>query len=473
MHKLSVRARLALWYCAVTSAGLLLFGLLSLGVLRFALLQVKQASVARREQRLLAFLRQNQADEGNTARQLRNFSTITHEGNLFQLRAPDGSLIFPSASDDADWLRTPDANCLKPVFFRQRFQGDPIIVMCHVMLLKGRIVRLYLGSSLEEDSHILLIYRNALLLLVPCLLGAAAFVGYLLSRHALRPVDHLTRAAVRIGIANLYERLPVPEARDEIRELVLAWNQLLDRLEEAVSRLSQFSTDVSHDLRTSITVMLATAQLALNRHPSADPDREDLDRIVDECRTASTLLDTLLSMARSNTFVHEVTLRRIDLSQLVIASCRRIEDLAEQRGIILDWIVPDDPVYAQADELMLHRLLGILLDNAVKYTPQHGEIRVELSGAPGEAVIAVRDTGIGMSDQVCRQIFNRYYQADLRERKSQSGSGLGLSIARWIAEAHHAELSVESVPARGSVFRIRLPLTSSSISAGVLREIAS
>ncbi|HEX4065646.1 MAG TPA: hypothetical protein VHZ09_06440 [Acidobacteriaceae bacterium] len=91
MHKLSVRARLALWYCAVTSAGLLLFGLLSLGVLRFALLQVKQASVARREQRLLVFLRQNQTDEGNTTRQLRNFSTITHEGNLFQLRAPSSS----------------------------------------------------------------------------------------------------------------------------------------------------------------------------------------------------------------------------------------------------------------------------------------------------------------------------------------------------------------------------------------------
>jgi signal transduction histidine kinase len=269
----------------------------------------------------------------------------------------------------------------------------------------------------------------------------------------------MTKAAVNIGIANLSERLPIPAANDEIRHLATAWNQLLDRLEKAVSRLSEFSADVSHDLRTSITVILATAQLSLHRYRSEEEYRDDLKRIVTECRTASTLLDALLSLARSDNFVHEVAFQRIDVCELVVAGCRRVEDLAESSEIILDWHLPADAVYVEGDEILLHRLLGILLDNAIKYTPEHGEIRVEVSCATSEVVVAVRDTGIGMSEDVRQHIFDRFYQAELRERKSQAGSGLGLSIAKWIAEAHRAELTVESTPMKGSVFQIRFQIT--------------
>ncbi len=472
---LSVRARLTLLYLAVTAAGLLLFGLLSLGVLRFALLQVKRASVARREQRLLVFLDQNRQSLATSSLQvqLRNFATITHEGNLFELRDSAGNLIFPADPAEPSWLHAPPGNCIRETFFQQTISGQPIVVMCHLTLLDGRVVRLYLGSSLDEDLHILAIYRNALLLLLPCLLGLAALSGYVLSRHALQPVDRITRAAVQIGIGNLSARLPVPAARDEIRELTLAWNQLLARLEDAVSRLSQFSTDVSHDLRTSITVILATAQLALHRGREQDEERDDLDRIVTECRTASTLLDALLSLARSTTFVHEVAFQKIDLCQLVIAGCRRVEDLANNSGILLDWILPKDSVYIEGDELLLHRLLGILLDNAIKYTPEHGQIYVELTGGSAVAQVVVRDTGIGMSQEVREHIFDRFYQADLRERKTQAGSGLGLSIARWIADAHQAELAVQSIPTQGSVFQIRFPAVSAPAALRTRDQIAS
>lgn len=456
----SIRARLTLWYLVVTSAGLLLFGLLSFEALRIALLQVKRASVARREQRLLTFLDENRKShpELPLPDQLRNYATITHEGNLFELRTPEGGLIFPVDAAAANWLVQPHASCIRPHFFTQSFQGQPIVVMCHLMLMDGRVVRVYLGSSLDDDLHILGLYRDALFLLLPCLLGLAACSGYLLSGHALKPVERMTRAAVNIGVANLSARLPVPEALDELRELALAWNQLLDRLEEAVSRLSQFSADVSHDLRTSITVILATAQLSLRQRRGEEEYRDDLQRVVTECRTASTLLDALLSLARSRNFVHEVAFRRINLGEFVVAGCRRVEDLAENSGILLDWSVPREDVYIEGDELLLQRLLGILLDNAIKYTPEHGEIRVEVAAGPSDVLIAVRDTGIGMTEDVREHIFDRYYQADLRERKSQAGNGLGLAIARWIADAHRAELTVKSIPTRGSVFQIRFPV---------------
>ncbi|HEY6765466.1 MAG TPA: HAMP domain-containing sensor histidine kinase, partial [Candidatus Sulfotelmatobacter sp.] len=226
----------------------------------------------------------------------------------------------------------------------------------------------------------------------------------------------------------------------------------------AVSRLSQFSADASHDLRTSITVMLATAQLSLHRHRSEEEYRDALGKIVTECRTASTLLDALLSLAQSDNFVHEVAFKRINLCELVINGCRRVEDLAESSGILLDWHLPGEAVHIEGDELLLQRLLGILLDNAIRYTPQFGEIRTEVSLVANSALVTVRDTGVGMSEDVRLQVFNRFYQADLRERKSKAGSGLGLSIGRWIADAHGAELTVESIPQQGSVFQIKFPL---------------
>jgi signal transduction histidine kinase len=271
----------------------------------------------------------------------------------------------------------------------------------------------------------------------------------------------MTKAAVNIGIGNLSSRLPVPSARDELWSLAIAWNQLLDRLEGAVSRLSKFSTDASHDLRTSITVILATAQLSLARRRSEEEYRKHLDRIVSECQIATTLLDSLLSLARSSNFVHEFALQRINVTELVIGGCRRVEDLAESSGIILDWRLPEDDLFVEGDELLLQRLLGILLDNAIKFTPQFGEVTVEVCSAQSGVLLIVRDTGIGMSEAVRHHIFDRFYQVDLRERKEQAGSGLGLAIAKWIAEAHHAELDVESVPTKGSEFRLRFPQVSS------------
>jgi signal transduction histidine kinase len=270
----------------------------------------------------------------------------------------------------------------------------------------------------------------------------------------------MTRAALGIGIGNLSERLPMPRAKDEIQELAIAWNQLLARLEAAVSRLSQFSADASHDLRTSITVILATAQLSLHRRRSEEEYREDLSKIVTECRTASTLLDALLALAQSDNFVHEVAFKEINLCELLVSGCRRVEDLAEASDIMLDWYLPAEPAFILGDELLLQRLLGILLDNAIRYTPAHGEIRAEVILAPDGAVVTVRDTGVGMSEDVRQHVFDRFYQADLRERKTQAGNGLGLSIGRWIADAHGAALTVESQEGRGSVFQIRFPISS-------------
>jgi two-component system heavy metal sensor histidine kinase CusS len=460
MRDLSVRAQLTLWYLLVTFAGLLLFGVLSFGALRFALYQGKKSHLEGREQRLTQFLADNAAERAplSLSEQLRNYAIVTHEGNLFEVRNTDGSLLFPGSVNSVDRILPRNDDCAQTIFFYQTLEHKPAMVMCHLTRLNGLPARLYIGGTLDEEFYMLRVYRNALLLLMPGLLSLSAISGYLLSRHALKSVGRMTKAAVNIGIGNLSARLPVPSSKDEIQHLAVAWNQLLGRLETAVSRLSKFSADVSHDLRTSITVILATAQLSLHRHHSEEEYREDLARVVTECRTASTLLDALISLARSDTFSHEVAFQRIDICELVVNGCRRVEDLAESSGIMLDWQLPDEAVYIEGDELLLQRLLGILLDNAIKFTPEHGEVGAAVSQTGDEIVVTVRDTGIGMSEDVRQNVFERYYQAELRERKTQAGNGLGLAIARWIADAHHAELTVESIPQNGSIFQIRFPV---------------
>jgi two-component system, OmpR family, heavy metal sensor histidine kinase CusS len=476
MQYLSVRAKLTSWYFAITSIALCIFGLASLGALHYTLLNQKHLNLERRERRLLLFLEQNRDRRvsASVSDQLQNFALITHEGNLFQIRDLNGKIQFPNASGSATWLTNPARHCARASFQEVTVEGQPVMVMCHETQVEGRTVRLYFGGSLEDNLYILNTYRKALLLLLPCLLTLAAYAGFLLSRKAMHPVDRMTKAALEIGIGNLSARLPLPAAHDELWSLAVAWNQLLDRLEAAVSRLSKFSADASHDLRTSITVILATAQLSLRCRRPEEVYREDLDKIAQECRTASTLLDALLSVARSDTFVHEVAFKKINAGNLVIQGCRRVEDLAESSGIILDWRLPADDLYINGDELLLQRLLGILLDNAIKYTPETGEITVELRSTQSEVVLNVRDTGVGMSDRVRQRIFDRFYQADLRERKNEAGSGLGLAIAKWIAEAHRAVLTVESTPAQGSEFQIRFPLAavSNSPSAGARPEYA-
>lgn len=455
--RLSIRAKITLWNFALSAVALCMFGIVSFGALRFTLLENKQKSLARREQRLLLLLNQAFATTSSLDAELQKYAITTHEGNLFQIRDGDGQLIFPKKSAFTDWLGQPTWNCSHPVFRELRSTNQPVAVYCHEVTLDGRPVTLYFGGALDEDFQILKTYVRMQLVALPLLMCLAAFGAFLLSKRALAPVDRMTKAIVAMGVNNLSARLPEPRAHDELWHLAITWNQLLTRLEAAVQRLTKFSADASHDLRTSITVILTNAELSMQRKRSVEEYRDCIARMAGECRTATTLLDALLALARSDNFVHESAFKKINAAELVVAACRRVEDLAVSKGIILDWQLPEEDPFIEGDDLLLQRLLGILLDNAIKYTPESGQIVVQVSARALDVTVTVTDTGIGISEAAQQRIFERYYQADLRERRGEPGNGLGLSIAKWIADAHRAILAVESTPMVGSAFQVQFP----------------
>jgi heavy metal sensor kinase len=270
----------------------------------------------------------------------------------------------------------------------------------------------------------------------------------------------MTDAARSIGIQNLSQRLTVPATGDELARLAETWNAMLARLESAVQRLSQFTADASHELRTPIALIRTTAELTLRRDRPPETYRQALDQILRESERMTHLVEDLLLLARADAGLPALPLERIELTPIVRDVCRQSELLAQERQLELSADMPDQPIYVQANDPALRRLLLLLLDNAVKYTPAGGRITVTVGCGPAGSIVAVSDTGVGIPAPALPHVFERFYRVDESRNRDAGGAGLGLSIAKWIAERHHASLEAESESGRGSTFRVRFPIAS-------------
>jgi two-component system heavy metal sensor histidine kinase CusS len=251
--------------------------------------------------------------------------------------------------------------------------------------------------------------------------------------------------------------LEVTAAGDELARLSETWNGMLERLEAAVKRLSQFTADASHELRTPIALIRATAELTLRRDRSAETYREALRHIVDESDRTARLIEDLLLLARADAGLPALPLDRLELTPLVRDVCEQGQILAQQRQLEILTEAPEHPVFVDANDPALRRLLLLLVDNALKYTPAGGHITVSVALDSSGPTVTVRDTGIGIPDAALPHVFERFYRVDESRNREAGGAGLGLSIAQWIAERHHAQLEAESVLGRGSAFRVRFP----------------
>ena len=323
--------------------------------------------------------------------------------------------------------------------------------------MQGRNYRILVAAPLEGTELTLRRLREVLLWSAPLVLLIGSLGGYWLSRRALAPVDAITRAAQSIGIENLSQRLEVPAAGDELQRLSETWNRMLERLEAAVNRLSQFTADASHELRTPIALIRATAELTLRRERSTETYREALRHIMDETDRTTRLIEDLLLLARSDAGFPAMALDRVELTPLVRDVCQQEQILAQERQLDILTEAPEHPVFVDANDPALRRLLFLLVDNAVKYTPAGGHITVSVAQDSSGPTVTVRDTGIGIPDAALPHVFERFYRVDESRNREAGGAGLGLSIAQWIAERHHARLEAESVEGRGSAFRVRFP----------------
>jgi signal transduction histidine kinase len=230
-------------------------------------------------------------------------------------------------------------------------------------------------------------------------------------------------------------------------------------LESAVNRLAQFTADASHELRTPVALIRTTAELTLRRRRTTEEYCEALTEIQAESERTSELIADLLTLARADAGQGSLPLEPADLAPLVEEACRQGRLLAGAKQVRLEASAPEEAVFVDANPPALRRLLLILLDNAVKYTPRGGTVRISVSAGP-PAAITVTDTGTGIPEKELSRIFERFYRADPSRNRETGGSGLGLSIAQWIAEMHGAEIGAESAEGQGSEFRVRFSRSS-------------
>ncbi|MEP7292135.1 MAG: HAMP domain-containing sensor histidine kinase [Chloroflexota bacterium] len=287
------------------------------------------------------------------------------------------------------------------------------------------------------------------------LLGSVVF-GLLLANRVLKPIDDITRSAAQItAAADLKTRLPWNGPMDELGRLISVFNSAMGRLEHLFSVQQRFVADVSHELRTPLTAIIGNVEI-IKRYGM---DEQSLDAIESEAQRMSRLVNDLLLLARADNGELKLNLEEIDLDIIVGEAYREAKILAKDRDLKIT-VVDFEPVRIKGDADRLKQLLLNLVGNAIKFTPDGGQIILNLRKTATHAIIQVQDTGMGIASEDMKRIFDRFYQAEpsrARTPTSGEGAGLGLSIAYWIAEAHGGKIQVESKVGEGTTFTITLP----------------
>jgi heavy metal sensor kinase len=431
-------ARLTLWYSLVLLAGLALFAVSIWVVVNHRLIATIDESLVAQAKGVETVLR-SEYEPSNPAHlkeELSEYVEATPDGRWIEVRDPRGEIVIGE-----DLPRG----------------GEPYRTYGTEMVVQGQRYRILVAAPMAETELTLRRLREVLLWSAPGVVLIASLGGYWISRKALQPVDAITRAAQTIGIENLSQRLEVPAASDELARLSETWNAMLERLEAAVKRLSQFTADASHELRTPIALIRATAELTVRRERPAETYREALKYIIDESDRTTRLIEDLLLLARADAGLPALPLDRMELAPLVRDVCEQGQILAHERQLEISTEAPEQPVFVEANDPALRRLLLLLVDNAVKYTPAGGHITLSVALDSSGPTVTVRDTGIGIPETALPHVFERFYRVDESRNREAGGVGLGLSIAQWIAERHHARLEAESVVGQGSAFRVRFP----------------
>lgn len=293
------------------------------------------------------------------------------------------------------------------------------------------------------------------LLVLPVFVVLAAVCGYLLTRRAFAPVRQITQTAREIGEGgDLSRRIGLTGRKDEIHTLAAEFDAMFARLEQAFDREKQFTDDASHELRTPTAVILSQSEYALENTQPQGETRAALESIHTQAARMAALLSQLLMLARADKGRRVVQREPVDLSELVEMVAETEAEQAEARNITVQTEL-EPGVMVQGDETLLMRLLINLTENAIRYGRPGGQVKLTLRRQDGEAVGTVEDDGIGIAPEDLDKIWQRFWQAD--PARSGGGAGLGLSMVRWIAQAHGGRVTVQSEPGKGSIFTFFLP----------------
>jgi heavy metal sensor kinase len=353
------------------------------------------------------------------------------------------------------------------------FGNTPLRMMTLPVIENGHMARIIqVASSLEDVEDALRTLFIILVIAVPSALLVASLGGQFLANQALKPVDHITQTARMITSQNLNQRIKSLKVKDEISRLIETFNEMISRLDQSFHQIKQFSSDASHELKTPLTILKGEVEVALRKERTSQDYEQILRSNLEEINRMSKIVDNLLLLARTETGEIRLFKEEVNLSQIVSEVVTQLTKLAHAKDLQIVATNHHEDIPLYGDALRIREMLLNLIENSIKYTEPGGSISVSLEknaphSLPGEeegsydgVKIVVSDTGIGIAKEDQERIFGRFFRVDKARSGEQGGSGLGLSICKWIVEAHQGEISVESELGKGSRFIVRLPIHS-------------
>jgi heavy metal sensor kinase len=462
LKKRSIGFRLAAWYFLVLGCGLAAFSIMAWFAMQASIYHAIDDELRDRVRGVTKFMDLQTASLSipEIRDEFREHSVLGPGGDLFQVCDQDGQWLYrsvPLESNNVPIIK-PDAMDV-PRFETLRVQGRSLRFYSRRIEVNGKLYTVQVAAPMHEAFEALDRFRLLLLFAAPLLLIAASAGGYWLSTRALSPVDEISQTAQRISIENLADRLPVSQTGDQLQRLSETLNAMLSRLDAAVRRITQFTADASHELRAPVSLIRTTAEVAVQRTDRTAAEYfEALQEILEESERTSEVVDSLMLLARADSGKETLEFAGADAYAVVQQAADQGEKLARNCNLDFAASLPKAPVPIQADSNALRRAFLILIDNAVKYTPRGGSVKVSLKKTKDCVLVSVADTGIGIAKTDVPHIFDRFWRADKARSREEGGAGLGLSIAKWIVEMHHGSIDVDSEVGKGSTFHVRVPL---------------
>ncbi|MFZ1573090.1 MAG: heavy metal sensor histidine kinase [Chlorobiota bacterium] len=382
---------------------------------------------------------------------------------MIEVLDKNNKVIYSSASLAGDTLKLPidfisKANEVKPEY--QTFQhnpskSEPQTLRTSIYSKQKYIV--VVAYPIDEIENFLKDFFGTILAITPIVLFFTLLVGWFITRQSLKPLSEIIISAQEISASNLSRRLPVPKPQDEIRTLTVTLNDMISRLESSFERVKQFTGDASHELRTPLTIIMGELELALRKKKSNEEYQDIISSSLNEVMRLSDVVKSLLMLSRAEQGKISTDMKETNLSEMMQELTEVATILAEPRN---QYVTPriEENLFVAADAPKLHQMFFNLIDNAIKYTPDNGMIGINLDSDGKYAIVRVRDTGIGISPEHQKKIFDRFYRVDKARSREMGGAGLGLSIVEWTVQEHNGDISVTSEVGQGSTFIVRIPL---------------
>ncbi len=331
-----------------------------------------------------------------------------------------------------------------------------------------------IASSLEGVEDALNTLFIILIVTVPLALMVASLGGQFLAHKALKPVDNITQTARVITSQNLNQRITPPKVKDEISRLIETFNEMISRLDQSFRQIKQFSSDASHELKTPLTILKGEVEVTLRKERTPQEYQQTLKSNLEEINRMSQIVEDLLLLSRADTGEIRLNIEDINLTEILNEVVTQMDRLAQSKGLYLSTSNHHQDIHIFGDALRIRELFINLIENGIKYTEEGGSIHITLQkeNTPpvrsqsdweggeknGFVKVIISDTGIGIAKEDQERIFSRFFRVDKARSRERGGSGLGLSICKWIVEAHQGEIVVESELGKGSSFIVKLPL---------------